>query len=150
MRLRLRRFYKRIRRRASALGQEFQVIPLMLLALFFLSLSLSGYYLLSQDSGFDHALARSLLNLGLPAYGGAQPDYHSLDMHLFLYWLTNYDLRDPLHMVEAALPFSPQVVAHMRVWDSKARSVRMLYLSKSRSSLVSFGMVSPPISVRLT
>lgn len=119
MRLRLRRFYKRIRRRASALGQEFQVIPLMLLALFFLSLSLSGYYLLSQDSGFDHALARSLLNLGLPAYGGAQPDYHSLDMHLFLYWLTNYDLRDPLHMVEAALPFSPQVVAHMRVWEDR-------------------------------
>ena len=70
MRLRLRRVYKRIRRRTSALGQEFQIIPLMLLALLFLSLSLSGYHLLLQDKGFDHSLARSLLHLGMPALGG--------------------------------------------------------------------------------
>lgn len=119
MRLRLRRVYKRIRRRTSALGQEFQIIPLMLLALLFLSLSLSGYHLLLQDKGFDHSLARSLLHLGMPALGGAQPDRQRLDLSLFLYWLTNFDLADPLHMVESALPFSPEVVVHMRVWEDR-------------------------------
>ena len=119
MGLRLRRMYKRIRRRTSALGQGFQVVPLMILALLFLSLSLSGYQLLIKEAGFDHTLARSLLNLGMPGNGGAQQQQESADLSLFLYWLTNYDFRDPLSMVESTLPFSPQVVLHMRVWEDR-------------------------------
>lgn len=119
MRLRLRQVYRRIRRRTSALGQEVHLIPLMLLALLFLSLSLTGYHLLARNSGFDHTLARSLLNMGLPGLGRAQPGYHGLDLNLFLVWLTNYDLRDPLHMLESSLPVTPQVVVHMRAWEDR-------------------------------
>jgi len=119
MRLRLRRVYKRIRRRTSALGQEFQIIPLMLLALLFLSLSLSGYRLLVQGGALDHSLARSLLDLGMPAVSGAEPDRESWNLHLFLYWLTGFDLRDPLRMVEDSLPFSPRAVAQMRIWEDR-------------------------------
>lgn len=119
MRLRLRRVLKRIRRRTSTLGQESQIIPLMLLALLFLSLSWSGYHLLVRGRGLDHSLARSLLHWGLPGTGGAELDHQVWDIHLFFYWLTNYDLRDPLHIVETSLPFASRTMVHLRAWEDR-------------------------------
>lgn len=120
MRFRLRRAYKRIRRRSNTLGQGLQIIPLMVLALLFLSLSLGGYYLLLQEGSLDHSIAKSLLDYGLPNYGAYERETESVfDLGFFLSWLTTYDLRDPLSIVQATLPVSPQVVVHLRIWEDR-------------------------------
>ena len=121
MRFRLRRVYSRIRRRTKSLGRGFQVIPLMVLAFLVLSLSLSGYYFLLNESGFDHSLARLLLDQGMPVTGKSVYDNGagSLDLASFLHWLTSYDLRDPVSLVAAALPLSPYGVADLRVWEER-------------------------------
>ncbi|NMB00230.1 MAG: hypothetical protein GX971_01715 [Firmicutes bacterium] len=119
MRFRLRRVYKRIRR-TKTIGQGLQIIPLMVLALLFLSLSLSGYHLLLKDGSFDHSLAKSLLHYGMPNFSGDGQEYEtSFDIGQLIYWLTNYDLRDPLSMVEATLPLAPQIVVHFRMWEER-------------------------------
>lgn len=119
MRLRLRRLYKKIRRRTIALGQELHIIPLMVLALLFLSLSLGGYYFLLRDRGFDYSLARTVLHLGLPSSQDVQAEENRLNFSTFIYWLTSFDLRDPLYLVQAALPFSSEAAVHLRVWEDR-------------------------------
>lgn len=118
MGFRLRRVYARIRRRSSALGLGFQIIPLMLLALFILSLSLSGYHLLLQENGFDHSLAKSLLQLGMPSIGSGDEN-EGLSLNTFIYWLTNYDLHDPLSFLQATLPATPRALVDTRIWEER-------------------------------
>ena len=121
MRFRLRRVYSRIRRRTKTLGKGFQVFPLMLLALLVLSLSLSGYYLLFNENGFDHSLARFLLDQGLPATSQSLYDNNaeSFDLASFLNWLTSYDLRDPVSLIADTLPLSPYGLVDMRHWEER-------------------------------
>ncbi len=120
MRVRLRRVYSRIRRRSKTIGQGFQILPLMVMAILLLSLSLGGFYLLFKESGFDHSLAKSLLNQGMPATGrNLDGGSDQFDMGSFLYWLTNYDLKDPLSLLASTLPFSPRTVVDMRMWEER-------------------------------
>lgn len=120
MRFGLRRAYKRIRRRTRNLGQGYHIISLMVLALLFLSLSLSGYHLFLKEGGLDHSMAKSLLYQGLPNIGVNESEAISgVDFSQFLYWLTNYDVGDPLSLVASTLPFSPQVVVHLRMWEER-------------------------------
>ena len=121
MRVRLRRTYSRIRRRTKKLGHGLQVVPLMILALLILSLSLSGYYFLFNESAIDHSLARSLLDQGMPATarGLDQAGSGQFDLGSFLYWLTNYDLKDPVSLVADALPLSPPVLVDVRMWEER-------------------------------
>ncbi len=121
MRFRLRRAYSRIRRRSKTLGKAFQVLPLMVLALLLLSLSLSGYYLLFQESGLDHSVAKLLLDQGMPATGQSLNDTKSDGFGLasFFQWLTNFNLQDPLSLLTATLPLSPHGRVDMRVWEER-------------------------------
>lgn len=121
MRFRLRRAYVRIRRRTKTLGPGFRVIPLMILALLLLFLSWSGYYLLFNEGGFDHSLARFLLDQGLPTTGQSlQVDQsHRIDVAQVLHWLTSYDLQDPLSLIVATLPVSPHSVVDLRIWEER-------------------------------
>lgn len=123
MRFRLRRVYSRIRRRSRTLGKAFQVLPLMVLALFLLSLSLSGYYLLLQGGALDHSLAKLLLDQGMPATGQTLyeigGDGGGFGLASFLQWLTSYNLQDPLSLLIAALPVSPHGRVDLRMWEER-------------------------------
>ena len=122
MRFRLRRVYSRIRRRTKTLNQGFQVIPLMVLALLLLSLSLSGYYLLFKESGFDHSLAKRLLDQGMPTTARsvvAETTSERFDLASFLHWLTSFNVQDPLSLIVATLPVAPHGVVDMRMWEER-------------------------------
>lgn len=121
MRFRLRRTYSRLRRRTRTQSHLLQVIPLMMMALLLLSLSLSGYYLLFRESALDQTWARALLDQGMPATAGDGDlvDRGPFDFGSVLYWLTNYDLKDPLSLLTSTLPLSPPVLVDMRVWEER-------------------------------
>lgn len=123
MRFRLRRVYSRIRRRGKTLGKAFQVLPLMVLALFLLSLSLSGYYLLFQEGGLDHSVAKLLLAQGMPATSQTLyevgEDGDGFGLTSFFQWLTSFNLEDPLSLLMATLPISPHGKVDMRMWEER-------------------------------
>jgi stage II sporulation protein P len=93
----------------------------MVLALLLLSLSLSGYHLLFNESGLDHSLARLLLDQGMPTTGQSlQGDNDSgIDLASFLHWLTSFDLRDPLSLIVATLPVAPHGMVDLRMWEER-------------------------------
>jgi stage II sporulation protein P len=94
----------------------------MVLALLLLSLSLSGYYLLFKESGFDHSLAKRLLDQGMPTTARSFVDETSgdrFDLASFLHWLTSFNLQDPLSLIEATLPVSLHGVVDMRMWEER-------------------------------
>lgn len=120
MRVSLRKFRSRIRRRSYLLRQRLQILPLVLLALLFLSMNLAGYHLLLGEGILDHSMARSLLRLGLPNVGYSdEGEVSALSLPSFLYWLTNYNLQDPLSLLEAVLPTVPYDPAQFRVWEER-------------------------------
>lgn len=119
MRLKLRRVYKRLSRRSRIRSQGLQLGPPLILALLFLLLTLSGYHLLLRDGSLDYSLAKALLHLGLPSFAASEEYEERFDLNLLLYWLTTFDLSDPVSLIEASLPFSPRVVVHLRIWEDR-------------------------------
>ena len=120
MRLRLRRISTKIRRHTYAWRKNTQIIPVVVLALLFFGLIFTGYHLLSSDGDLDHSLAKSLLRLGLPlANGHEYGEAERYNLRSFIYALTNYDLQDPLSMLEATLPIAPQITGQLRVWEER-------------------------------
>ncbi len=120
MRFRLRRFSAKIRRRSYRWRPVTQIVPLIMLALIFFILVFSGYQLLSTDTAFDHALARSLLRLGMPNFEELEPGVAGqFDLRSFVYFLTDYDLYDPLSILRAALPFVRHGPEQLRVWEER-------------------------------
>lgn len=120
MRLQLRRIRSKLRRRSYLLRQGFQIIPVVFLALLFLSMSITGYHLLLGEGSFDHSVARSLLRWGLPAVVNYEEEEVSrLNLPSLMYWLTNYNLQDPLSLMEAVLPISPHDAVQLRVWEER-------------------------------
>lgn len=120
MRLRPKRIYSRIRRRTNGLHKGVEVIPLMVLALLFLTLSLSGYRYLLTEGGFDHSLAKSLLHFGMPSTGlVAEQAEGQLGLGSFVHWLTNYDLRDPLGFMETVLHRAAPGFVQFQTWEER-------------------------------
>lgn len=119
MRLKLRRVYKRLSKRSRIWDRGLQLGPPLILALLFLLLTFSGYHLLLREGSLDHSLAKALLHLGLPSFASAEDYEEKFDFNLLLYWLTTFDLSDPVSLIEASLPFSPRVVVHLRIWEDR-------------------------------
>ncbi|NLJ80347.1 MAG: stage II sporulation protein P [Firmicutes bacterium] len=120
MRLRFRGFSTRMRRRLSLLRRTPRAVPLMIL-LFILIILVSGsYQLFFRENNFDHSLARTLLRWGMPyssEYEGL--DAGRLELRSFIFLFTNYDLGDPLTILEKTLPFNLRPTTHARIWEER-------------------------------
>ncbi len=120
MRFRLRRISAKIRRRSYRWRPAAEIVPLVMLAFIFFILVFSGYRLLTTDAAFDHSLARSLLRLGMPNLAESEPGAADpFDLRSFVYFLTDYDLYDPLSILKAVLPFVQHGPEQLRVWEER-------------------------------
>lgn len=120
MRFRLRRIRAKIRRRSYRWRPGIQIIPFVILAFIFFILIYGGYQLLSNDTSFDHALARSLLRLGMPNSAELEQGMSGqFDLRSFVYFLTDYDLYDPMSILRMALPFPSHDPEQLRVWEER-------------------------------
>lgn len=119
MRFRLRRTSARLRRRLHSFPKLPGIIFPVVLALIFFSLVFSGYHLLFDDSNLDHSLARTLLRRGLPIAWEEEPNGGLLDVRSLIYLLTDYDLKDPLTILEETLPFFARSLPGFRIWEER-------------------------------
>lgn len=121
MRFRLRRFKAKIRRKSRLTGQSQQIVTAFLLALFFLFFSVLGYRLLLGQGYLDSSMAKFFLGYTLPHLESPETTDISprLNFATVLYWLTNYDLQDPLSLFEAVLPLAPYSTAQLRAWEER-------------------------------
>lgn len=120
MRFRLRRIHSKIRRRTQRLSVDTLQAPLLFLALIFLVFVFSSYRFVFSESPLEHALARSLLRLGMPSVTQEkQGGEGHFDLRSFIFFLTNYDLQDPLTMLRAVFPFSRGEPEQLRVWEER-------------------------------
>ena len=119
MRFRLRKIRARIRRRLIR-GRVGVILPRIILALIFFALVFSSYQLLSTEDAFDHALARSLLRLGMPNTAELEPGMtRQFDLRSFVYLLTSYDLYDPLSILRLTLPLAGHGPEQLRAWEER-------------------------------
>ena len=121
MRLRLRRWSVRLRRRLRPLRKPVSVgIPVLVLGLLFAALVFIAFSFFLSDTIFDHSLARTLLRWGMP-HSSEFEDYNGrkLELRSLVYFLTSYDLGDPLSLLEATLPFSVRPSQRQQAWEER-------------------------------
>ncbi|HHU61814.1 MAG: stage II sporulation protein P [Bacillota bacterium] len=120
MGFRVRRLFSKYRFRTRVLHKELVLLPLIVLALVFFVLAFSSRHLILSELELEHSLAKTLISKGLPntaRYSSEKsPD---IKLRSFIYLLTNYDLQDPLSLMEATLPLGPSLGAQLRVWEER-------------------------------
>ena len=121
MRLRFRRWSVKLHRRLRPLREPVSVgIPVLILGLLFAALVFIAFSFFFNDMIFDHSLERTLLRWGMPP-SSAFEGYNgrTLELRSLIYFLTSYDLGDPLSLLEATLPFAVQPTQGQQVWEER-------------------------------
>lgn len=120
MNFRIRRLSSKLRARTRALRKDSTILLLIVLTLVFFAFAFSFRHLLFSDVELEHSLAKTLISKGLPntvSYNSKEQT--SVSFRSFVYFLTNYDLQDPLGLMEATLPLGPSLGAQLRVWEER-------------------------------
>lgn len=120
MRLRIRRLSVKLRLRMRPLRRKANVgIPVLVLGFLFILVIFFACSIFLTDTSFDHSLARALLRWGMPHSSEFEGYTRGLELRSLIYFLTSYDLGDPLSLLEATLPFSVPSASGSRAWEER-------------------------------